>query len=332
MDLQRTSGQAYGNNVGNAYSSEANSGKLEVEKSDLEVKTQEVSKEPLTNIGKINFAGDKFADAVEKGKVISQDRFPHFIRKGVLQSKEVPINCYSGGTIRGAFTFKENGFVFLKADNDFKLEAQSYDQGDPMDFRQKSGIAEATKEMLLKFKNLAGIEAEHLVILPAPILRGIGEGVYENKPISLLHIDFDEDQKDYLEVHGEIWLPAIEQACGEACDSYDKIDSVKMVNIWMPLNSEPNENILAMTDISTTAKTERVFKTMAYERVFHSKTLAPDINQKFIIQSDMKLGDVVIFDTLKTPHTAVDVERDGATKDKRQSIEIRAMFFNLKSK
>jgi hypothetical protein len=116
-------------------------------------------------------------------------------------------------------------------------------------------------------------------------------------------------------------------------EQYASIQVEQIINVWMPLSPYPTKNTLAVMDISTIKKFNEELQPYTAVRKTGSFFTAMALRQreyhKWIVQTGLKQGDAISFHSLKTPHTAINLNRHAVTEEHRKSVEIRVLFLNI---
>lgn len=252
-----------------------------------------------------------------------------------IKSKKVV--AYKKKEAQKLFNFKKNGFVFSSYEGALLEEIKAFK---PESYSQGLRVLFLTQEILEKWAKKQGIKYD--VAIPLALVHrseSKDRSSTSLSPVSLTHVDFakstgENETKDFMKAFKPVWKTTVENALDKFLtdEEFENIKIVQMVNIWMPLNDKPTENTLALMDRSRIKQSDLIpFSTSVGEGnrkiEFIGIVMVPSKKHQFVIQSDMKRGDMVIFDTLNTPHTAVMAPRSDAEKNLlRESIEIRAIF------
>lgn len=113
-------------------------------------------------------------------------------------------------------------------------------------------------------------------------------------------------------------------------DFWQEYKLVTMINLWMPLK-DVHAFPLAVLDVKTLSSQDVLpFTTQirGIEGSFVSGAVRYRSNQQFYFKPEMKKGDVIVFESFKTPHTAFKLTDQ--TGD-RESYDIRCAFISKNS-
>lgn len=248
--------------------------------------------------------------------------------EGKIGAEPMVIMAYNKKEVKKFFNFKKNGFEFGTCSNQMKKELEPY-------LKLKSAVdhtalMKALKPQLEAWADAQGIEYDHVIVLG---------GVYRDEEAGttfpLVHIDFDKaDTSKFMKDLRFLWKNNVQLGLNlsKLSDAdYANINIVQMVNVWMPLNKTPTENTLGVMDNSRLNPKDLIpVRSKSHFLSFPSILTHSSKTQQFIIQTDIKFGDMIYFDTLNTPHAGVIVPRKGASKEKRQSVELRAIIVKNK--
>ncbi|WP_068468970.1 hypothetical protein [Candidatus Protochlamydia phocaeensis] len=277
----------------------------------------------------INVIGQAFQDHVQIPTAL--EAINKLLKQGVLITREVEIKGYDREEIKLNFNFKRNGFGYCTLEADAvaglnELAQRPENRAMRVAFRKLmiSELEKWGKTQGFSFK--AVIPVDTVYRKTDQTARAIFNSVF------LSHVDFSAYDSEILKHFKDTWKPNMEEILGSQMsdEDYHQMKVVQMVNIWMPLNRETPENILALLDISSMQGQElRPYTAVRRggRRFFTALALADKPWHQWIFQFDMKRGDAVIFDSFKTPHTAVQIERLSAVPA-RESVEIRALFID----
>lgn len=276
----------------------------------------------------VYFAGKQFKKMTE----IDLSKKNELLESEVLTSASKRIAAYNRESVRKLFDYKENGFEYCPVEGELLAEISKFND---TDWQQDSRILEASKAAFTKLAEEQGIDYD--MVIPLGLIYRSEKPLGTALPAATLtHIDFDQNNtSEVMQSNKHGWKVRVEGALGKTLsdEEFENIKIEHMMNMWMPLENKPTENTLAMMDTSRIQSEDvqpftAVIKPSPFlELKFTAMTLKPSNKQQYIIQSDMKLGDGVLFNTFDTPHSAVTVPRPEAEKDlPRRSIEIRAIF------
>jgi hypothetical protein len=273
----------------------------------------------------INYLGKKFSPLME----VAVANIQALTQQQILNPQESNIYCLPREQAKH-FHFKENGFEFRKITGDLhtavKQLAQTPDNND-----SRINVRKAVVPYLTQWGKAHGIDFD-LVVPVDTVYRNTNQDAKNAfGSVPLAHVDFPEtDYPKTLQSFEANWKPRVDQAMQRELSSeeYRALNVSQAINIWIPLNERNTENTLALMDLSTLNQPSDLQPYTAVRRDeyhFTSQGVLRNPNQKWVIQSDMKSGDAVIFNTLRTPHTAIDVPKYDCDPD-RQSIELRVLF------
>ncbi len=276
----------------------------------------------------INYLGKKFSPMME----VTVAKIETLAQQQILNPQESNIYCFPRQQAK-RFHFKENGFEFLKITLDLNTAVKQMAQ--TPDDNSRRNVRKAVVPYLTQWGKAQGIDFD-LVVPVDTVYRNTNQDAKNAfGSVPLAHVDFPEtDYPQTLQTFEANWKPRVDQAMQRELSSeeYRHINVCQAINIWIPLNERNTENTLALMDISTLNQESDLQPYKAVRRDqyhFTSQGVFRNPNQKWVVQSDMKSGDAVIFNTLHTPHTAVDIPKYDCDPD-RQSIELRALFIKIR--
>lgn len=88
---------------------------------------------------------------------------------------------------------------------------------------------------------------------------------------------------------------------------YTGLTVTQMVNVWLPLNKNPTRNTLAILDPSTMNEKLMPYTAVRKDKtLFTAKTVMFEESQQWIA-SNIRRGDAIIFDSMKVPHSAINL-------------------------
>jgi hypothetical protein len=296
--------------------------------SDLATK---IVKEPVTYQTEVNFAGPKFIPGESQ---LDHTKHKELVQNEVLKTEFRNITGYDREGIK-KFTFKENGFVYTSFEGGLYKLLKNYDINNKA---TQAMIDAEIKNMAAEWGMKEGIDFDVVVPL-APVYRKQYAAKGQPSPVPLTHVDFKKGERDFLRAHQSVWKPLIENALQQKLsdEEYEGLVIAELVNFWMPVkNEKPTENTLAVVDTKTLKKVDLLpFPTQIGENPmkFTAMTCHSKPGLELIFLDSMKVGDAVLFKTLRTPHTAVNVFRPEVTEDiERESVEYRVLFMKFPSK
>lgn len=280
----------------------------------------------------LNFAGKNFTDYAE----LTSRRQEKNIKNNLIETRSKRLAAYTGNDVQKLFDFKKNGFEFRSTnDEDLLKILKSTRKDNPYLFEDET--LELTGKLVEKWA--AEKKMEDVIVIPLSMVYRSEVPSKNVQPVAgLTHVDFKKNPTKSTDNYRNLFLsvkPKIEDALNRNLtdEEFSNLELELMVNVWMPLQDAPTENTLAMMDTAGLDDKElRPFTnevllegpTGVFSIPFTVMTMRPSKRQQFIIQSDMKRGDYIIFDTLNTPHSAVKAPRKEAMPGlPRDSVEVR---------
>nr|NGX45337.1 hypothetical protein [Chlamydiota bacterium] len=128
--------------------------------------------------------------------------------------------------------------------------------------------------------------------------------------------------------HGE-WKDKVVKKLGPMDDkSYEDLAVAKMLNIWMPLDQPLKSEPLAIMDLQSLRNSDvhPYMAARANGKQFPSQGVLHHDSQQWIVKKDMTFGEGIIFDSCRTPHTAVTLPEQDI--EPRHSVECRILFLS----
>lgn len=273
----------------------------------------------------INLAGKNFKNYAS----LNAEDIEINLEDEILSGRKMNIMCYPKQEAQKLFNFKENGFIFSSFDQDADFHHAMTAAKDSPFYLDETHLLEAANKLLEKWAVAQNIQYDVVASLGA-IYRSESPSDEGNAPLPMTHVDTTKNATNFLNTFSDHWKPNVEMALGKELtdQEFENLQIVQMVNIWMPLNESPTENTLAVMDISRINEKDLLpYSVELGESSFTPMILHFSPKLQFVIQADMKFGDMVIFDSTKTPHTAATIPRPEAKKGLfRESLEIRAIF------
>lgn len=278
----------------------------------------------------INYLGEKFTPLME----VAVAKIDILTQQHILKPQESNIYCYPRQQAK-CFRFKENGFEFRKITGDLITALKQMAQT-PENQGTRLAVRKAVVPYLTQWGKEQGIDFD-LVVPVDTVYRNTNQDAKNAfGSVPLAHVDFPE--KDYpktLHTFEANWKPRVDEAMLHSLSSeeYRHLDVHQAINIWIALNQRNTENTLALMDTSTLNKEKELLPYSAVRRDqdhFTSQGVFRNPNHRWVVESDMKFGDAVIFNTLQTPHTAISIPKYDCDPD-RQSIELRVLFIKNKT-
>lgn len=281
---------------------------------------------------KMNFAGRNFIDNI----VLSKDLMHEVKSKNIIETKSVRILSYfNENKLSLNFRYEKNGFEYVEFGGGFLTNIRKY-ANDPnaIDFNLPISIC----SFMHRWGEAKGFKFDDVVFL---------ESVYRNqdeldensdRPIHFAHVDFQRESiKKTFESHKNSWRAGMSLLLGDKINVtenvYSNLKVMEMCNLWLSLNSHLTKSTLALMDISSLNLNELLPFTneaQAANRIgeFTSMSIAGNDNQRWVANPQMKIGGGYIFNSLMTPHSAVDLLKNPDVQYDafRKSVEVRCAF------
>lgn len=274
----------------------------------------------------IGFTGKNF----KPDTMISTSKMDELIEAEILTPLTKHVITYEKEDYKKLFNFKDNGFEYLACSPKFLNTLNRVD----ISTLSPNGLSTLKQELQAIVKEWAtkqGIDFTDIIPMDFVYRSTAKESVGSDAiggtrpPVTMSHIDFHpEGQLDFLPE-------------GFRDNITPHYEITQMVNVWLPLQPEPTKNTLAMMDVKRLRPEDLVPSTAEVSLPsgdsvqFKSLAINSSKRHQFVIQSDMKLGDMVIFDSMRTPHAAVDISRPNINEElPRKSLELRLMFGKAK--
>lgn len=295
---------------------------------------------PVTNTGATSFSiGKKEPDfhLVEANiNFLKESSEGKKITTGTANVKAVNIHCYSNvEKLRKDFNFHDNGFQYCALSSTL-LQSLSQFSAEPFKNKNRFELIISANKFIASWGRENGI-----IGTTAPLAMTYRSTNPEDQAIKAFffaHVDYDaNDMPNTWEINKNAWKANIQRFYGPLSDGeYANLKINAMVNLWMPLNELPTINTLALMDISSSDNLSKELRPAltpgkTREQPITSLGLCANLNQKWVIQNVMSKGNGVIFQTTKTPHTAIDIADrfQGQQYDpSRRSVEIRFVFLD----
>jgi len=256
------------------------------------------------------------------------------IKNGIVKNKEITISCYQNKEkLREKFNFKDNGFQFCALSDELTASVEQFGSH-RFEENYYSEISALATQFITGWGEKNNIEFSAVIPLGFNYRDQDIRNPNDMKPFLITHVDFEKSSiaQTLMSVE-KTWKPQFEAVLGEKShQEYLSLPITQIVNLWMPLNKRPTKNGLAMMDTSSigSEKSLRPFTSVPANgsAPFKSLSLRHDKKQVWIAQKSMTLGNGVIFNSFKTPHSAVELAEDlGVQYDKyRKSVEGRFAF------
>lgn len=273
----------------------------------------------------IHCLGEKFTPMTE----IAVSNIKTLVANQILEPKEAAIYCYPRQQI-SRFNFKNNGFEFCRITGAFS-DSLKHLAKTPESSDSRANVRKTLVPYLTQWGKTQGIDFDTVI----PV-----DTVYRNTnlevknafgAVPLAHVDFPEANYPQTLLNFEqTWKPRVEEGLHQTLTSseYSQLNVAQAINIWIPLNEHNTENTLAVMDISTLNE-ETELQLYSAVRRDQTNIVSLGVNgkphHKWVVESDMKFGDAIIFNSLRTPHTALDVPKIDCDPY-RHSVEIRVLF------
>lgn len=148
--------------------------------------------------------------------------------------------------------------------------------------------------------------------------------------VHFVHVDFPaEDSSATLKGHGDWKVRVVKKLGDMTTEAYEKLNISKIMNIWMPLDKHVEAEPLAIMDLESLKDPKKDLRIYEDQRItgggkYLSVGVMPKEEHRWYIKNNMKMGEVVVFDSCHTPHTAVSLPDQGDKK--RRSLECRVLF------
>lgn len=273
--------------------------------------------------GEMVHLGPQFTD----GMAITLDQIPALLQQQVLQKKTATVYKTTE-----KFAFDKNGFEFADYSQSPLGKAIEKLATGPIEWQDIPeatirGHATAVEDALSDWGKTAGVQFSQVVWIDT-VYRNTKAGRFGS--VHFVHADFpEEDYSITLKGHSTTWKDRVALKLGDlSMDQYEKLQISQIVNIWMPLDEKIEAEPLAMMDLKS-LRSKRDLRVYQDSRVnggtpYPSIGVFPSDSQRWYIRDGMKRGEAVIFNSCKTPHSAVSLPDQG-TKGRR-SVECRVLF------
>ncbi len=271
--------------------------------------------------------GPKFQDEMP----VFLKNVPSLIEQNVLTQMSVTVN-----QSKNRFSFNKNGFEFHHFSHgpfrnaietfsdDLRCKEKHLVYRPEMETHEIPRFQRALEKEMFRIGKEIGLEFDEVVCADA-VCRDTGNGRFG--AVFLAHIDFPlKDSKTTLKGHSE-WRESLVKKLGSLTqEEYENLKIVKIMNAWLPLDDKVVASPLAVMDIQTVDESD--IRQYQAERAnggkFPALGVMPRIGQRWYIKKDLGKGDVYIFDSCRTPHTAVKIPDQGDKS--RKSVECRVFF------
>ncbi len=229
------------------------------------------------------------------------------------------------------FTFNRNGFEFCSFQETPFGNAIADLSKDPMNEEtpcwENRTFARKLEEKMEKWGRNNGLDFSSVVWVDT-VYRDTMKGKF--KAVHFAHVDFPPNEYTLtLQGHSN-WQDRVgEKLTDMTPDNYEKLNVSRIVNLWMPLDQRLEAEPLALMDTQSLSDPNNQLGIYEDRRkstgeTYRSVGIIPAPEHKWYIQKQMTLGDGVIFDCCKTPHTAVSLPEQG--NKSRTSAECRVLF------
>lgn len=260
--------------------------------------------------------GPNFRD----GMPLTQNKTSDLVQKKVLQKVKVQVHEENGG-----YTFAQNGFEFHNFNNRPLGTAIKNLSQNLSSKEHRIALRKHIENEFTQWGKREGIQFTKAVCVDSVVRNTKGDGMFG--AVHLVHADFPPtNYRATLVGHNE-WKEKVEESFGPLTQSqYESLNVKKVVNVWMSLDDRIEAEPLALMDTSSLASHQiRPYSAGRVDgRAFNSLGIFPDKEQHWVTKKDMALGEAVVFDSCRTPHTAVTKPNQG---DKtRTSVECRVLF------
>jgi len=282
--------------------------------------------------GDVNYLGSAF----QPNDRVATSELQELLEKQTLETHRVSLTCFSAQEAEETFDFQTHGFSVQQLPKKLKKSLDLL-QTDLNDSESRVAARAALSLYLSTWGKKQKIPFTHVIPVDTVCRSTSKAQANAFGAVALTHIDFTADTKKTLAAFASGWKPRVEQALGKTLseEDYTNLPVMQMVNVWMPLNTFPHINSLALLDIQTISADEPLPYTAVRRdgAAFTAQILPKRPEHKWSV-FDIKRGDAIIFGSQTTPHTAIDAvadfPREGCPDEGgRQSVEIRALFLNL---
>jgi hypothetical protein len=267
--------------------------------------------------------GPKFTDKMS----ITLNRVPTLLESQILQKVDAVVQKTSQ-----KFDFHKNGFEFLDFNGSPLATAIESLANGPTSWpdipaKTISDHASAVENALSDWGKGQGLKFSQVVWIDT-VYRNTAGGKFG--AVHFAHVDFpSNDHSCTLKGHAD-WKDRVVKKLGDmTTEAYENLSISKIVNIWMPLDKQIEAEPLAMMDLQTLGDADTHLRIYEDQRAtggdkYFSVGVMPSEQHRWYIKKDMKLGEAVVFDSCKTPHSAVSLPDQGSKT--RRSVECRALF------
>jgi len=240
------------------------------------------------------------------------------LAKGVLEPRTVSILATND-----SYDLETNGFTFHEVSQPTK-SALAVLALNPEEASHRAAVRSEIEKEMVAYAKGQDIAFQQAVCVDS-VYRDTSSGPFG--AVHLVHIDFpEEDTQANLRGHGE-WKDKVVAKLGPMDDkTYEGLAVTKMLNIWMPLDQPLTSEPLAVMDLQSlrTSDVHPYTAARANGKQFPSQGVCHHDSQQWIVKKDMSLGEGIIFDSCRTPHTAVTLPEQG--DEPRHSVECRILF------
>lgn len=256
--------------------------------------------------------------------IFSSKELERYKQEQWIIAKDLKINYVEDKCSFKSIDFKKYGFQPVANAVSKDLLSEKGMHNDEERNQATENVSQALNAMLMDWGKQSDIDFDVVFMSGGCVKRNLSEGSSLAKNYSFAHIDFPEGSTE----------ETVKAFGGEATwQQLAPFEIIQVVNIWVPLNDEPNINTLAVMD-KATVNNARTITTEAYfgrEVKFNSVYLEenqPLEDNWFAFK--ISKGDVIIFDSERTPHCAVDILGKALSNEPRRSIEYRGFFLKAR--
>lgn len=281
--------------------------------------------------GNINYMGSAF----QPNTSIATDDIQSLLDKRIIETHRISLHCISAAEAVRQFDFKTHGFCveYLPVDLKGSLDRLEKDLKDPA---SRAATRPVLSSYLTAWGKNQGISFTHVIPVDTVCRSTSEEAENAFRAVTLVHIDFSLDTNKTLEAFCSTWKPRVEQAFKRPLsdEEYIKLPVTQIVNVWMPLNTFPHVNSLALLDKQTASDQDaQPYTAVRRDSSTFTAQILPRRPEHRWSVFDIKRGEAIIFGSQQTPHTAIeavaDFNREGCPDNGgRKSVEIRALFVN----
>eukprot|EP01084_Bolivina_argentea_P104367 186881_1 len=275
-------------------------------------------------VSKLTYLGDAF---IANSEIAA--RQPAFMNKLFKQNKLVKVSTYihDENKLKTKMNYQQNGFefvsvhqngVWMKLLNALTLYPVTKTTLTKQLIRQTISMLNkwAPQNINTSYNEIKCVQHTY---------RNNQHSASVSKPVNLIHIDFPLDNFGQTLQYMQLmwWDPN----CGLSVAQYLHLNVKQAINVWIPLVKELKSDPLVLMDISTLDESDKI----VYKAVLNFGTklkslgVKQNLKQKWYWKSGMKIGDMIIFSSQKTPHSSAKIPNvpDHVV---RASVELRCLF------